>query len=420
MILVRGVRQLLTLHGPACARRGAALRDVGMIRDGALLIRGEVIQDVGPGRRIENLAAARSATEIDAGGRVVMPGFVDSHTHSPIGLPWLAEFEERIAARGDASQAAEEAEGGLISLRRSLRTLPLRRLEWQAENFMGKLARHGTTTVECKSGWGPDDATEVKYLRLLAALDRNPLDVVPSYLAGGTVPSDYGGDPAAYVSGTCEHFLPKLRRMKLARFADANSSGTLSTQAIRRYYEAARAAGIPTKAHACGAVTAEAIRLAIEFDSVSVDYLECAREEEMDALARSATVATMLPGHSFHDKVERYEPARSLIDRGAAVALATGFHPGFCPTYNMQTVLSLACCRLRMTPAEAISAATINGAHALRMAHRTGSLEPGKQADLLILNASDYREIPYFLGANCVYTTIKRGSILYREGAVLE
>jgi imidazolonepropionase len=414
LILVRGVRQLLTLHGPAGPRRGAALRDLGIIRDGALLIRDGAILDIGPSRRIENLSAARHAEEIDADGRVVMPGFVDSHMHLPFSLPWLEEYEEQIGASPGA--AAGDAGSGLHSTRHAIRALAPRRLGLQVGDFFGKLARHGTTTVECKSGWGPDEASELKYLRVVAAADGKPLDVAPSLLAGRVIPSEFGGDCRAYLNSTCSLFLPKVRRLKLARFADVDCCGVLAPEDVRRYYEAARQAGLLLKAHLGPAGLSTAIRLAVEYQAVSADHPDEASGDDLGVLARSSTVATLLPAQSFCTAASRYAPARALIEQGAAIALASGFHPGHCPVYSMQTVVALACSRLRMTPAEAIAAATINGAHALRMANRVGSLEPGKQADLLICNASDYREIPYYLGANSVSMTIKRGVVLYRGG----
>jgi imidazolonepropionase len=413
--LVRGASQLLTLRGDSAPRRGTALRELGIVPNGAVLIKDGIILDAGPARRIEKLPAARRAREIDAAGRVVMPGFVDSHTHLIFGRPRLVDYEMRLAGATYAEIAA--AGGGILSSVAAVREMSAAQLEKQARDSLAAMARHGTTTLEAKSGYALDEAGELKTLRLLAKLDGSPLDIVPTYLGAHTTPPEYRGKPDPYIDWTIAQMMPLIRRRKLARFVDVYcDEGAFTLDQSRRYLEHACRLGFGLKIHAEQFARTGATRLAVELEAVSADHLEQAAEEDIRALAQSNTIATLLPGSVFHLGLRTYAPARALIEAGAAVALATDFNPGTSPTYSMQIVLSLACTEMRMSPAEAISAATINGAHALGRADQIGSLEPGKQADLLILNVQDYRELPYYFGSNNVKLTIKGGRALAGVG----
>lgn len=404
--LVRGARQLLTLRGDGGPRRGDALRDLGIVPNGAVLIKDGVIVDAGPARRIEKLPAARRAQEIDATRRVVMPGFVDSHTHLVFGRPRLADYEMRLAGASYAEIAA--AGGGILSSVKAVRGMSAARLAAQARASLAAMALHGTTTLEAKSGYALDEAGELKTLRLLARLNGCPLDIVPTYLGAHIPPPEYRGKPDAYIDWMTAEMMPQIRRRKLARFVDVYcDSGAFTLEQSRRYLEQGRRLGFGLKIHAEQFARTGAARLAVELEATSADHLEHASDEDIRALAHSNTIATLLPGSVFHLGLRAYAPARALIEAGAAVALATDFNPGTSPTCSMQMVLSLACTEMRMSPAEAISAATINGAHALGRADRIGSLEPGKQADLLLLKVSDYRELPYYFGTNNVHLTIK-------------
>ena len=397
--LIRGARQLLTLRGPKEPRCRAALADLGIIHDGSLLIRDGIVEEVGTTRRVENLASARGAMEINAAGRVVMPGFVDCHTHlafPPLGGP---DADDQSATR-------------------LVRSSTHQRLEARARSHVEAMARHGTTTVEAKTGCGADESAEIKILRVLSALKRDPLDVVSTFLLH--LPSDESGEEARRqaMESVSTELLPKIRRRRLARFADLvwDSDG-VSAEGFARYLERARGLGFACKIHADERSPAAAIATAVEHLVVSIDHLEHATAADVLPLGDCPTMVTLLPGVSFHNGGYQ-APARALIDAGAALALATNFNPRHTPTLSMQAVVALACLRMGLTAAEAISAATINGAHALGCSDRVGSLEPGKSADLLLLDVSDYRELARQFGVNLVRMTMKRGKLIYKAGEV--
>ncbi len=353
--------------------------------------------EVGPTRRVENLAEARKAVEINAAGRVVMPGFVDSHTHLAFPPPASGELGTEGAAR-------------------ALRATNGQRLETRARGYLQAMARHGTTTVEVKTGCGPDESAELKILRVLSALERDPLEVVPTFLF--RLPPVSGNGFHAEADWVFRELMPKIRRRRLARFADIAWEGDPERlDCLVRCLEVARTLGFASKVHADLPGSQAAVTAAVGHFASTIDHLEHAHPSEACLLAGSCTMATLLPCVSFHSGAGN-APARALIDAGVAVALATNFNPAHTPTLNMQTVVALACLRMAMTPAEAICAATINGAHALGRADRTGSLEPGKTADLLLLDVSDYRELARRFGTNLVHMTMKRGEFIYKEGAV--
>jgi imidazolonepropionase len=402
-ILIRNARQLLTLRGPKGPRRGIELSDLGLISHGAVLIRNGVVEDVGPAERVENLARARSAMEINAAGRVVMPAFVDSHTHFLFPPP-------RPAGEPPVDDATAV---------RSLSTVSGHGLERRGRGYLQAMARHGTTTVECKTGCGLDQSAERKVLRALAALQGPVHDVVPTVLMRFPPPDESleKSDWDAARLACCE-LLPKMRKRRLVRFADVQwDPAPWRQELFRRYMLAATELGLGCKIHADDAEPAGAIRLALAHHAVSVDHLEYIGPADSDALAHSKTVATLLPTASLRHG--RYAPARALIDNGAAVALATNFNPSLSPSLNMQTAISVACLSMQMSPAEAVSAATVNGALATGLLDR-GQLTHGMLADVLILNAGDYRELPEQLGTNLVHLTMKRGAVVYREGEVEE
>jgi imidazolonepropionase len=383
------------------------MRELGIIPDGAVLIRDGLVEQPGVTRRIENLDAARGAVEIDAGGRVVMPGFVDSHTHLFYG--------SADADLDDAGERPSDLPPVAAGVLRHLRLASARRIEARARLIIEAMVRHGTTTLEVKCGNNLGLSVELKLLRVLSALNRQPLELTATSLA---TPPGEGRERARQLEWICSQLLPKLRRRKLACCADVSCERDAFTpEEARRYLIAARKLGFLLKVHTDQMSRCGGVPLAVELGAASVDHLEYAATDDLALLAQSQTIATLLPGFS-HYLGRPFACARELIERGAAVALATNFHPHTSPTYSMQMVLSLACSHMNMTAAEAITAATINGAHALGMADTVGSLEPGKHANLVLFNASDYREIVHPFGVNQVHMVIVRGMIVYQEGRV--
>ncbi|MCL4793091.1 MAG: imidazolonepropionase [Bryobacteraceae bacterium] len=413
-LLLRGIRQLVTVRGPAVPRRGRQLGEPGIITDGAVLIEQGRIAQIGPSARIENLAEARGAEELACPGQVVIPGFVDSHTHLVHGPPRLDEYEMRI--RGASYEEIAAAGGGILTSMRAIRAAPASRLRYQAARALRQAASFGITTVEAKSGYGLDEAAELKVLRILKTLHGEPVSVVPTFLGPHAVPPEFAGRPDEFIDFLIGRPLPRITQRRLARFADAYCDrNAFTVDQTRRFLAAAKERGLGLRLHASQFSNLGAVALAAELGALSVDHLEAIEQADIDIVARSSLIATLLPGSVFHLGLSRYAPARALIDAGAAVALATDFNPGSSPSISMPFVLSLACTQMRMTPAEALAAATINGAHALGLAAETGSLEHGKWADLVALEASDYRELPYYFGMNPVSMTMRRGEIVYMK-----
>ncbi len=412
-LLVRGARQLITLRGPAESRRGAALKELGIIHDGALLIEDGRIVEVGLSRRVENLALAHRSQEIDATGRVVMPGFVDCHTHLVWGPPQLEEYE---AILRDA--APEPALTPAIPVN-ELRNASAKRLEARARQFVSTMARHGTTALEAKAGGGLDVRNELKILRVHAMLHSSPLEIVSTFVT--PPPSTaHAGRPGDYLFWLCAELLPMIHRKGNVRFAGLDCGAAMfDIEQSRRYLEAARALGYRLKIQAEKQRAYDAVRLAVEVGATSVDHLEETGPTEMDLVARSTATGVLLPGTCFRADCGDRASTRQFIDSGGAVALGSNFHPGASSTCSMPAIIALACARLGMTPAEAICAATFNAACAIGSERVAGSLEVGKPADLIVLNASDYREIPFYFGVNLVNRTVKRGVVIYQEGKVL-
>ncbi len=410
-LLVRGVRQLLTLRGAAGPRRGAEMNELAIIENGAMLVENGRIAAVGPASRIENLGIARAARELDVKGRVVMPGFVDCHTHLLYGAPRLDDFAMRLAGAGYEEIARRG--GGIASTARRLRGMTVQRLKAQAQRELWRMAECGTTTAEAKTGYALESEGELRCLRVLQALDGDPIGVSPTLLAAHATPPEFEGRSAAWIEHVIAELLPVARSRKLARCVDIYCDrNAFSLAETRRYLEAARQLGFDLRLHAAQFQDLGAVGLAVEMGARSVDHLEHMAKASIPPLAASQTIAVLLPGSVLFLGSTDYAPARALLEAGAAVALATDYNPGTSPLWNMQMAVALACTQMRMTPAEAICAATVNGAHVLGLQSRIGTLEAGKQADFVVMDVSDYREIGYYFGANLAAMTVKEGRIL--------
>lgn len=410
-LLVRGARQVLTLRNGGVPRRGAELGELSIIENGALVVKDGRIAAVGPASRIENLSIARGAEEVDVRGCVVLPGFVDCHTHLLYGAPRLEDFAMRLA--GKNYEEIARAGGGILSTVKRLRKMSPQKLKSHAQRELWRMAQCGTTTAEAKTGYALDAEGEQRCLRILQSLDGDPLEVSPTFLGAHAVPPEFAERPDAWIDCLVEEVLPAVAGKKLARCVDVYCDRNAFPLAqARRYLEAARRLGLEVTMHAGQFQDIGGVALAVEMGARSVDHLEHVSRSSISLLAGARTAAVLLPGSVLFLGGSRYAPARALIDTGAAVALATDYNPGTSPVWNMQMVVALACTQMRMTPAEAISAATVNGAYVLGMADRAGTLEAGKQADFVVMDASDYREIGYYFGSNLAVMTVKRGRIL--------
>jgi imidazolonepropionase len=387
------------------------------VKDGAVLVRDGRIAAVGVRSKVEALAEARGAEKLDVGGRVVLPGFVDSHTHLVHAASRAEEYELKIA--GASYEEIARKGGGILNSVKKLRAATAADLKARALAALREFAAYGTTTVEAKSGYGLDVTSELKILGLHQELAlEQPLDIVSTFLGAHVVPAEYRsspGGPQRYVELLTKRLIPEVAERKLAEFCDVFCDrGAFSLAQSEQVLEAGAEHGLAPRLHAEQLSRTGATQLAVELDAASCDHLEQVKPADIRALAKSKTVATLLPGCDFHLGLKQYAPARELIDAGAIVGLATDYNPGTSPTLSMPMVLSLACTQLRMTPAEAITAATINAAYSLRREKEIGSIETGKSADLAVFDVGDYREIPYYFGVNHCWMTVKKGEIIYR------
>jgi imidazolonepropionase len=414
-LLITGASQMLTLRGRG-PRRGNALSNLGIVKDGALLLRDGMIAAVGSRAKVEALPEAVAAEKLDVGGRVVLPGFVDSHTHLIHAASRAEEYGLKIA--GASYEEIAHKGGGILNSVKKLRAATSEALKKRARAALREFVAHGTTTIEAKSGYGLDVESELRILGLHKELGaEQPLDIISTFLGAHVVPAEYRGksDGAErYVALLIEKLIPEVAGQKLAEFCDVFCDrGAFSREQSQRILEAGQRHGLAPRLHAEQLTRSGAAQLAVQLGATSCDHLEQVNKTDIRALGESATVAALLPGCDFHLGLKQYAPARALIEAGAIVALATDYNPGTSPTLSMPMILSLACTQLRMTPAEAIAAATINAAYALRREKHVGSLEAGKAADIAVFEVEDYREIPYYFGVNKCWMTLKKGEIVY-------
>ncbi len=413
-LLITGCSEIVTVAGEA-PRRGKALGEIGILRDAAVLVREERITAIGPRNHIEKLSAARRGGKLDLGGRVLLPGFVDSHTHLIFPTSRAAEYEERI--RGKTYEQIARAGGGILSTVRALRETTGGELRERALKWLDVFAAHGTTTVEAKSGYGLNLESEQKILRVQKAVSQeHPLGLISTFMGAHAVPQEFRGRADAFVNEIAQSWLPQVATEGLAEFCDVFcDKGAFTPEQARKVLTAGRACGLTPRIHAEQIARTGAAQLAVQLHAASADHLEKINKSDISALGKSDVTCTLLPGCSFHLGLGAYAPARALIAAGAIVALATDFNPGTCPTPSMPMILSIACSQMRMTPAEAIAAATINAAFSLGRHKRVGSIEVGKYADLVAFDVADHREIPYYFGLNRCWATVKRGRIIYQR-----
>ncbi len=398
--------ELLTLAAPA-PRRAAAMSDLGVIRDGAVAIRGGRIAAVGSTPQL--LGECRAAAELDAGGRVVMPAFVDAHTHVVYAGDRIDEFERRL--KGASYQEIMAAGGGIMSTVRATRAAADAEILAQSRQRLARMLALGTGTAEVKTGYGLDTDSELRMLRLIQALRGcQPVRLVPTFLGAHAVPAEYAGRAEAYVDLVVEEMLPQAAQ---ADYCDVFcDEGAFTLAQTARILERARALGMGTKVHADEFAPLGATGLAVGLGAASADHLVCTPAGERAELAASPTAAVLLPATGFGLASGHHVLGRAWVDAGAIVALGTDCNPGTAPNESMPFTIALACRMLGLTPAEAVVAATLNAAYAIGRAASVGSLVPGKAADLLILDAADYRELAYRFGTNPVQTVIVGGRVV--------
>ncbi len=413
-MLLHSASQLLTLT--PTPQRGHHLGELGIIEDGAILIRDGMVESVGQTPAM--LAAHPNEARMDAGGKVVMPGFVDAHTH----LVWAGErakeFEMRL--QGKTYLQILESGGGILATVTATRIATLEQLKHQTRQRALDVFQYGTTTAEAKSGYGLEYASEIRQLQTLLELHQEgPLEIHPTFMAAHAIPPEYRDNAQAYVNLICQKMLPDLKKWWNEQYPSNGlpfvdvfcERGAYSLAQTQQMLGEAKKLGFPLKVHVDEFENLGGTRLAVELGAASADHLVKTSAEEIQLLGQSSTVAVSLPCTPFGLGEHEYSPAREILDAGALLAIASDLNPGTAWGGNMQLVIALACRYLRLTPAQAIAAATINGAAAIQCAERLGSIHPGKQADLLILNVDDYRQLGYRFGMNLVSKVIKRGTV---------
>jgi len=397
--------QLVTLAGPQQPRVGSDMSDLAIIHDGGMLITDGKIDIVGSSDRIEKNAS--SAEIIDAGGRVVLPGFVDAHTHLVFAGNRLDDFVRR--ARGETYEQIAKAGGGIWSTVEKTRAASGDELFAQAQKHTEWFLRCGTTTVEAKSGYGLTVEDELKILRVISRLnEETPLEIVPTFLGAHAVPREMDADE--YIELVIDEMLPRIVTEKLAEFCDVFCErGYFDVKKSRRILTAARELGLRLRIHADQLTSSGGEKLAAELEATTADHLEKTDEQGIAAMKSVGVQPVLLPGSVYVLGSTDYPRAREMIEAGLAVVIATDFNPGSSPTASMPMILSLACTQMKMSPPEAITAATINAAYSLNRGDRIGSLERGKLANFSVFDCEDYRELAYWFGTPQTHSVYVKG-----------
>jgi imidazolonepropionase len=410
-LLIHSADQVITVASPGGPKRGEAMRRLGIIPDGAVAVRDGRILAVGPSEELRR--QVRAGQGLSASGHLVLPGFVDPHTH----LVWAgersAEFEMRVG--GATYMEIMAAGGGIMNTVRQTRAAGLDDLVSETRPRLARMLAHGTTTVEVKTGYGLNTDDELKQLEAIRRLQADsPARLVPTFLGAHAIPAEYRGREDAYVDLVVDEMLPAVADLdEPPSFCDVFcEEGAFTLDQSRRILEAARARGLGLKIHVDEFRALGGTRLAVELGATSADHLVCTPADEIELLARSETIAVALPGTPFGLGHHEYTPARALVDAGGALALATDCNPGTSWCENMQLMIALSCRYMGLTPAEAISAATINAAHALGLGSEVGSLEPGKRADLILAKIPSHQHLGYRFGTNMVYAVVAGGRLL--------
>jgi imidazolonepropionase len=417
-LIIEGAAELLTLTGAGNRpRRGEEMSDLGIIQRGALAARRGKIVWVGPtADLLTSVRPMAFCKLIDAYGKTVMPGLVDPHTHLVFAGSRENEFAMRIQGKTYLEIAA--AGGGINATVAATRQASKAELTFAARRSLNRMLPLGTTTVEAKSGYGLDLETEIKMLEVIQGLNQDdPITVVPTFMGAHEIPPEFRQDPEAYVDLVITRMIPAVAERKLARFCDVFcETGVFSVAQTERIFRAAQAAGMETRVHADELTDLGGAALAARMKARTADHLLYANDDGIRAMAQAGVIAVLLPGTAYFLHMQRYARARDMIAAGVPVALATDFNPGSCMTESMPLIMNMACTQMRMLPAEAITAATINAAWAIGEQDRIGTLEVGRQADILVLDAPNHEHLCYHFGVNLVERVVKDGKVVAENG----
>ena len=411
-LLIKNIGQLITMDGPV-PRLGKSMNDLGIIENAGIAVSAESVLAVGPSEKVEGEAELTDGCKvIDARGAVVTPGLIDPHTHPVFSMTREKEFEMRI--QGKNYMEIARSGGGIRASVRDLRETSTEILIARTQQRLDRMLQHGVTTIEGKSGYGLSTESEIRSLEIIKELnDSHPIDIIPTFLGAHEVPDEYRGKAEEYIDLLIEEMLPAVVDKKLAEFSDIFcEAGVFDVAQSRRYQTAASAAGLGLKFHADELAPIGGAELAAELKSVSADHLVYTSEAGIKAMAAAGTAAVLLPGTTFSLGGKSYAPARKMIEEGVIVALSTDCNPGSSYTESLPIIITLGALQMKLTAAEALSAVTVNAACAVRRGGILGQLLPGRQADLVLWQMADYRELPYHYGINLAGTVVKRGKVV--------
>ena len=410
-LLISNLRQLVTVHSSGKPfKSGKEMRDLGVIEQASVLIENGHISWIGNASDFSNTLEP-DADVLDASPYVGLPGFVDSHTHALFGGHRENEFALR--SEGKTYQEIASQGGGILSTVQATRTATKKELKKAASRRLDAMMKHGTTTVEIKSGYGLSEESEIKMLEAISELaDEHFMTIRSTFLGAHAIPPEFRDRRTDYIDLLCERMLPHIAKRKLAQFCDVFCElGYFSLEETQHILEKARSHGLALKLHADEFNSIGATQLAAKLRAASVDHLEHISDDAMGQLRQGTTIAVVLPGVSFFLR-NPYAPARKMIDAGIPVAIASDFNPGSCMSFSMPMMMTIACTQMSMTPEETITASTLNGAAAIGLSDQVGSIEVGKRADIILFEIPNYQYLPYHFGANLVSKVIKNGTIL--------
>jgi imidazolonepropionase len=410
-LLIKNIKQLVTVRSNGRPyKSGTEMRDLGIIENATVMIQDGLFSWIGPSTTLEHIEDD-SIDTIDASDFIALPGFIDSHTHTVFAGSRENEFAMRT--EGKTYREIADSGGGILSTVSTTRDASKKELKKLASRHLDAILKQGTTTVEIKSGYGLNEDTEIKILHIINELaEEGLMNIVPTFFGAHAIPDEFKKNPEGYVDLICKRMLPYIANHKMAKFCDAFcEQGYFSVEQCRIIFETAKSLNIGVKIHADQFSQIGASKLAAEIGAISADHLDKIDDAGIYALEQSGAVATVLPGSSFFLNCG-YAPARKIIDSGIPLAIASNFNPGSCMSYSMQLMMTIACTQMSLTPEEAICAATINGAASLGLTKSLGSIEVGKQADIILYNAPNYQYLIYHYGINHVAKVIKSGIYL--------